>query len=139
IHARLARGRTQIVGFDLAIGVAAIINGIGTDLLGRGHAVIALLARVENAISAILEGRQGCRAATGSTAGTGADTDKAAPTATVVGPSTTASTASPRRRRRRLTVVDRCAAAASFREQEARAGQDQRGAAGTETGVSRGF
>jgi hypothetical protein len=42
--ARLPRRQTQIVGFDLAESIATIVrNRIGTDLLGRRYAVIALL------------------------------------------------------------------------------------------------
>jgi hypothetical protein len=78
IHATLARGRTLEIGFDLAKGIAASINGIITNLLGRGDAVIALLAVVKNAIPAVFAMRYACHIAPGSTGGTGKPTNKAA-------------------------------------------------------------
>jgi len=102
IHARLARGRTLEIGFDLAKGIAASINGIITNLLGRGYAVIALLAVVKNAIPAVLAMRHVCRSAPGSAGGTGKATNKAAraaaaAAAAAIPASALALTASPRR------------------------------------------
>ena len=80
IHATLARGRTLEIGFDLAKGIAASINGIITNLLGRGDAVVAQLAVVKNAIPAVFAMRYACHIAPGSTGGT-AGAEKAGPAA----------------------------------------------------------
>jgi hypothetical protein len=56
VLAGLPRSRTRPVGLGLAEGIATIIgNSIGTNLLARGHAVIALLARIQNAVAAFLD------------------------------------------------------------------------------------
>jgi hypothetical protein len=60
-NARLPRGWTHIVGLDLAEGVAAsILNSIGTDLFARAVTVIASLARVQLAVTAILDVDRAC-------------------------------------------------------------------------------
>jgi hypothetical protein len=52
-YARLARGWTLPSGFDLAKGIAAVIEEtIGIHFLGKGNAVIAVLARVQVAVAA---------------------------------------------------------------------------------------
>jgi hypothetical protein len=101
IHARLARGRTLEIGLDLAKGIAASVNGIITNLLGRGDAVIAQLAVVKNAIPAVFAVRHACRSAPGSTGGTAGATKKTARAATAAAAAIPASAlaliASPRR------------------------------------------
>jgi hypothetical protein len=102
IHARLARGRTLEIGFDLAKGIAASVNGIIANLLGRGDAVIAQLAVVKNAIPAVLRVRHVSRSAPVSAGGTGKATNKAAraaaaAAAAAIPASALALTASPRR------------------------------------------
>jgi hypothetical protein len=51
VYARLPWSWTLPTGFDLAESIAPIINGTGACLPERGYAVIALLTRVQYAIS----------------------------------------------------------------------------------------
>jgi hypothetical protein len=106
----------------LAKGIAAIISGIGTDLLGRLYAVIAVFTRIQLAVAAVREiaGRDE-RADPGSAGGTGSEeVPRIAAVGAAVARSWACASSCPRRG---MTAVNRRAGAVRTYEQDNRARQ----------------